>query len=402
MKRTVLSLLCLAIPLLSVQAFDTDRQLQYCAEQTLRALALLRPYQFNQEPRNILSTDTGRGWNCRPAVAEEWCSGFWSGILWMDYAYLKQGGNARKAEAALVREAAEGYTDVLSFLAERPVFDHDLGFLVINSFLKGYEQTGDERYKRIALICADTLANLYNPKVGTLLSWPRHVTDFGGHNTIMDNMINLELLLWASENGGSRLLRDIAISHAVTTMRHHFRPDGTCYHVAIYDTLTGEFLRGKTHQGLADYSTWSRGQSWAVYGYTMMYRYTRDPLFLAFAQRVADAYLKRLHETSDDWVPRWDMDDMREHAPKDASTAAIVASALLDLSGYVGGFKGDYYRDAAVQMLTDLSSERYQSRERNVAFLMHSVGNHPAGSEVDASIIYADYYYIEALLKLKR
>lgn len=214
-------------------------------------------------------------------------------------------------------------------------------------------------------------------------------------------MINLELLFWAAQHGGSPLLKDIAISHATTTMRHHFRPDGSCYHVAVYDTLTGQFLRGQTHQGYADYSMWSRGQSWAIYGYTMVYRYTRDKLFLDFAQKVTDIYLKRLRETSDDMVPRWDMDDLRPNAPKDASAACVVASALLELSQYLDGWRGEQYREAALQMLSDLSSDRYQSRDRNVAFLMHSTGHHPAGSEIDASIIYADYYYIEALSRLK-
>ena len=172
--------------------------------------------------------------------------------------------------------------------------------------------------------------------------------------------------------------------------------------MAVYDTLTGKFLRGQTHQGLSDCSMWSRGQSWAVYGYTMVYRYTKDKLFLDFAQKVTDIYLKRLKETSDDWVPLWDMDDLRSNAPKDASAACVVASALLELSGYVGGFKGDFYRDAAIRMLSDLSTDRYQSGKRNVAFLRHSTGHHPAGSEIDASIVYADYYYIEALLKLNK
>lgn len=301
-----------------------------------------------------------------------------------------------------IRKAAEGYTGALTFLAKQPAYDHDLGFLVINSFLKGYEATGSEEYQRIALACADTLATLFNDKVGTLLSWPRHVRDYGGHNTIMDNMINLELLFWASEHGGSKRLKDIAVSHADTTMRYHFREDGSCYHVAVYDTLTGQFIRGVTHQGYADSSMWSRGQSWAIYGYTMVYRYTKEQRFLDFAQKVTDIYLKRLEETSDDEVPLWDMDDPRGlQAPKDASAACVVASALLELQRYVAPAKGTMYKQAAIDMLTDLSSEKYQSRDKNVAFLMHSTGHHPAGSEIDASIIYADYYYIEALLRWK-
>lgn len=383
---------------------NADAELDYCALQIDKALTELRTsegsYDYNMEPRNILNGETD--WNCRKASAEEWCSGFWSGILWMDYGYLKGNGKRSKAEAEAVRKTAEGYTEALSFLSQQSAYDHDLGFLVINSFLKGYEQTQNENYKQIALACADTLATLFNDKVGTILSWPRHVKDYGGHNTIMDNMINLELLLWASENGGSQRLKDIAVAHADTTMRYHFREDGSCYHVAVYDTLTGNFLRGQTHQGYSDESMWSRGQSWAIYGYTMVYRYTKEERFLDFAQKVTDIYLKRLKETSNDWIPLWDMDDPRgTQAPKDASAACVVASALLDLCQYVDETKGKAYRDAAIQMLTDLSTDRYQSRDKNCAFLMHSTGHHPAGSEIDASIIYADYYYIEALTKLK-
>ena len=374
-------------------SIDVDKELSYCSDQVKRALNALRDstssHDFTMEPRNILNDETV--WNCRKASAEEWCSGFWPGILWMDYMATKDDH---------VRLAAEGYTNALSFLSNQPAYDHDLGFLVINSFLKGYEATGNEEYKRIALSAADTLATLFIDKVGTILSWPRHVKDYGGHNTIMDNMINLELLFWAAGNGGSQYLKEIAIRHAETTMKNHFREDGSCYHVAVYDTLTGEFLRGQTHQGYADYSMWSRGQSWAIYGYTMVYRYTKDRRFLDFAQKVTDIYLKRLRETSDDWVPIWDMDDPRgKEAPKDASTACVVASALIELSQYLDETKGKSYREAAEHMLCDLSSEAYQSRNKNVAFLMHSTGHHPAGSEIDASIIYADYYYIEALLR---
>lgn len=403
MKKILLSLTISlsAICSIGAQTLDTDKQLAYCHQQVGKALKSLQPYDYNMMPRNILKGQTR--WNCRKAKAQEWCSGFWSGILWMDYGCM-QGAGSKEKEAGRkeIRKAAEGYTQAMTFLEKEPVFDHDLGFLVINSFLKGYEQTGNNEYKRIALVAADSLATIFNAKVGTIASWPRHIKTYGGHNTIMDNMMNLELLFWAAENGGSPLLKDIAISHATTTMRNHFRPDGSCYHVAVYDTLTGDFIRGVTHQGYADHSMWARGQSWAIYGYTMVYRYTHDPIFLSFAQKVTDIYLKRLRETSDDMVPLWDMDDPRGiEAPKDASAACIVASALLELSQYLDGWRGKTYRDAAEKMLTDLSTEKYQSRDRNVAFLMHSTGHHPAGSEIDASIIYADYYYIEALSRLK-
>ena len=378
------------------ETFSADSQMEYCVGKVRTALSQLRDgegkYDYTMMPRNILD---GKTWNCRKAKPEEWCSGFWPGVLWMAY---KASGDRE------IRQAAEGYTKALDFVATRQAYDHDLGFITINSWLKGIEALGDkapQHYRRTALAAADSLATLYNPKVGTILSWPRHVKDYGGHNTIMDNMINLELLFWASRNGGSRLLHDIAVSHAVTTMKHHFRPDGSCYHVAVYDTLTGDFLRGQTHQGYADYSMWARGQSWAIYGYTMVYKYTRDPLFLAFAQKVTDIYLKRLQETSDDLIPRWDMDDLRPDAPKDASAACVVASALLDLGDFIGGVHGKYYREMAIKMLAQLSTDRYLSQDKNSSFLLHSTGHHPAGSEIDTSIIYADYYYIEGIEKLK-
>ena len=376
------------------QKVDADKQLKYCHTQVNKALKALKANNdYTMMPRNILNGDKGNTWNCRKSCPEEWCSGFWPGVLWMTYATSGDGN---------VKQAAEKYTDAIAPIVDKPVYDHDLGFIVINSYLKGYEATRRDDYKQTALRAANSLATLYNAKAGTMLSWPRHVKDYGGHNTIMDNMINLELLLWAADNGGSPLLRDIAVGHATTTMRHHFRPDGSCYHVAVYDTLTGEFLRGQTHQGYADHSMWARGQSWAIYGYTMVYRYTHDRVFLDFAQKVTDIYLRRLHEPSDDWVPRWDMDDPRPYAPKDASAACVVASALIDLAKYVGGWRGQYYRECAENMLADLSSSRYQSDESNVAFLLHSTGHHPAGSEIDASIVYADYYYIEALEKLSK
>ena len=398
-------------------SFDVEKELDYCTSQVTKALDALREadgsYDFTMEPRNILEGDTV--WNCRKASEQEWCSGFWPGILWMDYQSEKLRVKNEEFATAIsldsLRKIAEGYTASLNFLAERPVYDHDLGFLVINSFLKGYEATGNEEYKRIALAAADTLATLYNSKVGTILSWPRHVKDYGGHNTIMDNMMNLELLFWADSIRNSQMvngksvngkLYDIATKHAETTMKHHFRDDGGCYHVAVYDTLDGHFIKGVTHQGYADSSLWARGQSWAIYGYTMVYRFTKEQRFLDFAQKVTDLYLKRLQETSDDWVPLWDMDDPRgQQAPKDASAACVVASALLELQQYVDADKGKYYREIAKNILRDLSSSKYQSRDKNVAFLMHSTGHHPAGSEIDASIIYADYYYIEALLRQK-
>src|SRR5690606_33987028 len=285
-------------------------------------------------PRNVM--EDGKTW--RYVTYRDWTSGFWPGILW--YAYEETGDDG-------LREAAQRFTGQLAPLAHEPATDHDLGFQIFNSYGNGYRLTGDESYKPVILATADSLATLYNPAVGTILSWPRSVPglDWPQHNTIIDNMINLEMLFWASKNGGADSLYDIAVKHAETTMENHFRDDYTSYHVVVYDKDTGERIKRVTHQGLADESMWARGQAWAIYGYTMVYRETRDPKFLEFAQRVTDVYLERLPA---DQVPYWDFDDPAiPDAPRDASAAAIVASALVELSTYVDAPKKETYIDAA-------------------------------------------------------
>ncbi len=372
---------------------DTDAALEYCHRQVERTLADLRKadgdIDYTMMPRNIMADESE--WNLRKATPEEWCAGFWPGILWYDYE--STGDEAVRAEA-------EKFTASLEYLSRTPAFDHDLGFLVFCSYGNGYRLTQNPKYKQVILDTADTLATLFNPQVGTILSWPRNVEMLGGHNTIMDNMINLEMLFWAAKHGGSPHLADIAIAHANRTMECQFRDDYTSCHVAVYDSLSGNLIRCCTHQGHADGSMWARGQAWAIYGYTVVYRETRNPKYLDFVQKVADVYLSRLPA---DHVPYWDFDAPNiPDAPRDASAAAITASALLELSTFVDDAKAEEYRTAAVGMLSSLSSDKYRSGEAKPSFLLHATGHHPAGSEIDASIIYADYYYIEALLRLKR
>lgn len=376
------------------KVLDADKALDYCNSQVHRTLTELKEdgngvIDYTMMPRNIMDSLTT--WHCRKVDKEEWCGGFWPGILWYDYEYTHD---------PEIKEEAEKYTASLKFLSEIPAYDHDLGFLVFCSYGNGYRLTKNPEYKQVIINTADSLSALFNPRVGTMLSWPRNVKMFGGHNTIMDNMINLEMLFWAAKNGGNPYLFDIAVSHADKTMKYHFRPDYTSYHVAVYETLTGEFIKGVTHQGYADDSMWARGQAWAIYGYTVVYRETKDIRYLDFVQKVTDVYLKNLPE---DYVPYWDFNDPAiPNAPRDASAACVVASALLELSGYLPAEKGLEYNNAAIKMLTNLSSDKYQCGKGKPAFLRHSTGHYPAGSEIDASIIYADYYYIEALMRLKK
>ena len=379
--------LCLAAGLLLAAACArpaslADEALDYCVKKVACVQERLGA-DYGESPRNIAPGDCR--WNLTPVCQENWTMGFWPGILW--YAYEASG------DAAL-ETAARGYTEALDFIARQPAYDHDIGFIMFPSFGNGFRLTGDPAYKEAVLATAERLAALFNPAVGTILSWPREVPNFGGHNTIMDNMLNLETLFWAAENGGDPAWKDIAVTHADTTMRYNFRPDGTSYHVAVYDAETGAHQYSCTHQGYADDSMWARGQAWGIYGYTMVYRFTREPRFLEFAQKIADVYLARLPE---DKVPYWDFCDPEiPNASKDASAAAVVASALLELSTYTDG----KYRADAEAMLRSLY-ENYRAPEGCDSFLLHSTGHHPAGKEIDYSIVYADYYFIEALLRLK-
>lgn len=365
-----------------------DRQLNYCGEQVNKTLAIVGDTCLI--PRSI---DAGKEKWYRTTVYD-WASGFWPGILWYSY---------EASHSKQMLHHAEFYTSTLEELLD-PAHngDHDLGFQFYCSFGNAYRLTKNEHYKKAALQGAEKLIRFFNPKVGTIHSWPWMQKEKGWpHNTIMDNMMNLELLYWAARNGGGKKYYDIATSHAQVTMKNHFRPDGSGYHVVVYDTLNGKFLKGVTNQGYSDESMWARGQAWAIYGYTMVYRETQDKTFLRFAEKVTEIYLKRL---PDDYIPYWDFDDPAiPNAPKDASAAAIVASALLELSKLEDNKESSArYRKAAEKMLLELSGKNYQSRSINPAFLLHSTGNYPGGYEIDASINYADYYYIEALIRYKR
>lgn len=339
--------------------------------------------------------------NCVEAGSSEWrftspggwTCGFWPGELW--YLYESTGETNWK-------EAAVRFTESVLPVAYQTPHSHDVGFMVMPSIGHAYRLTGEERYKDALVSAADSLATLYNPNVGTILSWPGMVQKMDWpHNTIIDNMLNLELLFWVAENCDRPDLREIAVRHSETTMMHQFREDGSTCHVVVYDPETGEELAKHTHQGWKDESMWARGQAWAIYGFTMAYRFTRDERFLQTAVRATETYLSRLPE---DGIPYWDFDagEQLPDQPKDASAAAIVASALLELQEYLPASEADRYLKTAKQTVRILSGAPYRAGSQCSAFLLHSTGHKPKGSEVDASISYADYYYIESLVRLQR
>jgi unsaturated chondroitin disaccharide hydrolase len=365
---------------------DTETWLDFSVGQMGQALELLDDGR-DQLPRSIAPGETGWG----TTNIHGWTSGFWPGLLW--YAYEATGDEQW-------REKAHHWTMKLEPLRRWERINHDLGFMLYNSFGNGLRLTGNEAYVPVLIEGADLLMSLYNPAVGTIMSWPFALERYDGrHNTIIDNLMNLEYLIWASDATGDPSYREAAISHARTTARHIIRPDSSTYHVALFNRETGEFERAITHQGAHDNSMWARGQAWGIYGFTMMYRETGLDEFRDTAIMLADKFIREL---PGDLVPFWDFraPDLPDEE-RDASAAAIAASALLELSELVeDAAKRAFYRGKAVGMLESLA-QNYRSDGSNVAILWHSVGNRnrAEGGEIDEPIIYADYYFVEALLR---
>ena len=318
----------------------------------------------------------------------DWTSGFFPGILW--YAYELTGYDSWK-------EKAVGYTALL----EDQMYNaknHDVGFRMFCSYGNALRITGDSSYIPILVQSARTLITRYNETVGCIRSWDFN-QEVWQYPVIIDNMMNLELLFWASEQTGDPTFREVAVRHANTTLENHYRPDYSAFHVVDYDTLTREVRGTHTHQGFSPGSTWARGQAWGLYGFTMVYRFTKDRKYLEQAEGIA-RFLLNHPRLPKDRVPYWDFDAPRlRKEPRDASAAAIMASALYELSTYAADDL--YYRERADWIMEALSSPEYRSYEgANYGFLLdHSTGNLPGDSEIDVPLIYADYYYLEALLR---
>ena len=320
--------------------------------------------------------------------SKDWTSGFFPGELWFLYEYTQNNFWKKKAQQhtdILEKEKMNGST-------------HDMGFKVYCSFGNGYRLTQDEHYKEVLLQSARTLATRFKPAAGIIRSWD-HSTAKWVCPVIIDNMMNLELLFWATKESKDSTFYRIAVDHARTTMKHHFRPDFSSYHVIDYDTITGQVLKKNTHQGFADESAWSRGQAWALYGYTMCYRETRLPEFLEQAQNI-EKYLFTHPNMPEDLIPYWDFDAPGiPDEPRDVSAATVIASALYELSLY-DPEKGERYRSNADKIIENLTKHYRATLKKNNGFLLlHSTGTKPTNTEVDVPIVYADYYFIEALMR---
>ncbi|MCU7552757.1 glycoside hydrolase family 88 protein [Chitinophagaceae bacterium LB-8] len=317
----------------------------------------------------------------------DWTSGFFPGILWMLYQHTGNGHwkqDAEKFTALLEKEQWNGDS-------------HDVGFKIYCSFGNGYRLTNNPHYKDVIIQSAKTLVARYNSKIGAIRSWDFR-RDQWQFPVIVDNMMNLELLFAATRLSGDSLYYQVAVHHANTTLKNHFRQNFSSYHVVDYDTLTGEARRKMTFQGYADESAWARGQAWGLYGFTMCYWETKDKRYLQQADSIASFILNNA-ALPKDGVPYWDFNDRSIPAvPRDASAAAIIASALFELSQYSS--QGARYKKIAGKMLESLTNH-YRSKpgDHSGFILLHSTGHKPANSEVDVPINYADYYYLEALLR---
>lgn len=378
-----------------------DDNVDFASQQTKLMIDELGEPDMKNYPRTI--DDEGK---LRITHIYDWTSGFFPGSLW--YLYELTGDT-------LWRNNAEVWTASLESLKTFKGH-HDLGFMMFCSYGNAYRLTGKPEYKDIIIKSAESLASRFSEKTQAIKSWDYakawNDTTEWFYPVIADNMMNLELLFAGSELSGDKRLYDIAVAHANTTLKDHLRDDFSSYHVVDYDAETGAVKDKATHQGYSDNSTWSRGQAWIIYGFTLMYRETNDPEYLDIAVKATDYYLKNL---PGDLIPVWDFNAGQEgynpegksyavtykEKKRDASAGAIVCSALFEL-GELSGNAG--YIDKATKMLQALASPAYRAESgKNGNFiLMHSVGSIPHNSEIDKPLVYADYYFLEALTRYKK
>ncbi|MEP6621351.1 MAG: glucuronyl hydrolase [bacterium] len=354
------------------------------SEQLRRSAASLDP--ANGYPR---STDRNGNWEQKPA--NQWTSAFFAGTLW--YMYQQTHASEWRALAERWTVGLESNKDLKN--------THDLGFMLFDSFGHGFLLTGDTHYRDVVMDASRSLATRFNPRVGATQSW----NTFGGADArgtwkfpvIIDNVMNLEMLFWAGSHGGDTAWSRMAEQHSITSSKAHVRSDGSTAHVALFDPATGALERTVTWQGYADTSTWARGQAWAIHGFTAAYGRTHRADLLATAQRTADWFISHLPA---DAVPFWDFRHPAiPNTERDASAGAIAASGLYDLARHSQPDASARYTAAADRILMSLATRYMAPATPSGAILAHSTGGRPEGFEIDVGIVYADYYFVEALLR---
>ncbi|PST84984.1 glucuronyl hydrolase [Pedobacter yulinensis] len=384
MKRAIICIMLLAS--LTAGAQRDAIKKQFTAFEPQVGLLLREAARVAQNGRNFPRT-TEKG-KLKNVISRDWTSGFFPGMLWLMYE-----GTANKKWL----EAAREYTEKMK-TEQFNKGTHDLGFMMYCSFGNGLRLTADTAYRKVLIQSAQSLISRFNEKTGVIRSWDHH-QDVWKFPVIIDNMMNLELLFEATRLTGDSTFHKIAVRHADVTLKNHFRPDHSSFHVVDYDPETGHVRKKMTHQGYADASAWARGQAWGLYGYAVCYRYTRDKKYLVQAEHIA-GYIIRHPRATADLIPYWDYDAPGAGQPRDASAAAITSSALFELSTLSG--KPEYRQKA--QLIVDNLGRGYRSAPgQNAGFILeHSTGHLPAGSEIDVPLVYADYYYLEALLRSKK
>jgi rhamnogalacturonyl hydrolase YesR len=390
LKFGVTYILLFAVIISNAQKINIKQVFADAEKQTQVMLAEVEKAKAASTKPNVVSPRTLEKGELKVVASGDWTSGFFPGELWYLYAFTHNNNWKQEAEKFTANIEKEKYNGTT----------HDMGFKVYCSFGTGYQLTKDEHYKQVIIQAAKTLATRFKPTVGTLRSWD-HSKDKWGFPVIIDNILNLELLFEATKLTGDSSFYKIAVSHANTTMKNHFRKDFSTYHVVDYDTITGEVVKKTTHQGYADESAWARGQAWALYGYTMCYRETKNPAYLQQAEHVA-AFILHHPNMPGDLVPYWDFNAPNiPNEPRDASAAAVIASGLYELSWYSKNEKE--YRKAANKIIESLTN-KYRSpiRENKGFILLQSTGSKPSNSEVNVPLCYADYYYLEALMRSKK
>jgi len=390
-KQQILPVLLLSGMALSANSQNiSSKAFQFAEHQTKLLLTETANTKKELAKPNLLSPRTlDKNGKLVIVSPRDWCSGFFAGNLLFLYEYTGDKFWLEQSEpfvTGMEGEQADGGS-------------HDMGFKLYNSVGNAYRLTHNEKYKADVIQGAKTLVTRFNPKTGVIKSWDNRRE--WKYPVIIDNMMNLELLFEATKLSGDSSFYKVAVAHANTTLKNHFRADNSSFHVIDYDPETGKVMHKQTLQGFADSSAWARGQAWGLYGYTMCYRETHNKVYLQQAEKIAK-YIFSNPQMPADLVPYWDYDAAKQPSqPRDVSAAAVAASALYELSTY--SVNGKTYKKTADKILNNLS-EHYQAQPDSARgfLLLHSTGHKPANSEIDVPIIYADYYYLEALLRQKR
>lgn len=361
-------------------AFSIDENIAFADNQYGLMLAMLEDSGKTLNPKSFING------KMKFIPPQEWTSGFFPGSLWYLYELT---GDEKWIEPATIQTEA---LDTIQYFTN----NHDVGFMIGCSYGNALRLTGKEEYKEIIIQAARSLSTRFNPSTGVIQSWNANPKKDWEYPVIIDNMMNLELLFDATEFSGDSTFYNIAVSHADNTIKNHYRPDYSTWHVIDYNKTDGSVRHRNTHQGYNDESSWSRGQSWGVYGYVLCYRKTNNPAYLTQAERALE-FIANHPNYPEDGIPYWDFDSPDiPNTYRDTSAASILASALYEISTYSS--KMDY-KEWADKIMLSLNGPEYRAEtgENGFFILKHAVGSLPHNSEVDVPLNYGDYYFLEAL-----